>query len=54
MNEPLWITEQDVVAAINLPEAIEALEKGLALEAAGTARNMAKTHQIWGVSRSSN
>lgn len=48
MNEPLWITEQDVVAAISLPEAIEALEKGLALEAAGTARNMAKTHQIWG------
>ena len=48
MSEPLWITEQDVVAAISLPEAIEALEKGLALEAAGSARNMAKTHQIWG------
>jgi ornithine cyclodeaminase len=48
MSEPLWITEADVVASISLPEAIEALEKGLALEAAGTARNMAKTHQIWG------
>ena len=48
MTEPLWITEQDVVAALSLPEAIEALEKGLALEAAGSARNMAKTHQIWG------
>jgi ornithine cyclodeaminase len=48
MSEPLWITEQDVVAAISLPEAIEALEKGLALEAQGAARNMAKTHQIWG------
>ncbi len=48
MSEPLWITEQDVVAALSLPEAIEALEKGLALEAAGSARNMAKTHQIWG------
>jgi ornithine cyclodeaminase len=48
MSEPLWITEQDVVAALSLPEAIEALEKGLALEAAGAARNMAKTHQIWG------
>jgi ornithine cyclodeaminase len=48
MSEPLWITEQDVVAAISLPEAIEALEKGLAFEAAGSARNMAKTHQIWG------
>lgn len=48
MSEPLWITEQDVVATLSLPEAIEALEKGLALEAAGSARNMAKTHQIWG------
>ena len=48
MSEPVWITEQEVVAALSLPEAIEALEKGLALEAAGTARNMAKTHQIWG------
>ena len=48
MSEPVWITEQDVVAAIALPEAIEALEKGLALEAAGAARNMAKTHQVWG------
>ena len=48
MMDPLWITEAEVVAALSLPEAIEALEKGLALEAAGTARNMAKTHQIWG------
>src|SRR5215470_15506793 len=48
MSDPLWITEAEVVAALSLPEAIEALEKGLALEAAGTARNMPKTHQIWG------
>ena len=48
MSEPLWITEQDVVAALSLPEAIPALEKCLALEAEGVARNMAKTHQIWG------
>jgi alanine dehydrogenase len=48
MTDPLWITEAEVVAALSLPEAIEALEKGLALEAAGHARNMAKTHQIWG------
>ena len=48
MSEPLWITEQDVVAALSLPEAIDALERGLALEAKGAARNMAKTHQIWG------
>jgi ornithine cyclodeaminase len=48
VSDPLWITETDVVAALSLPEAIPALEAGLALEAAGTARNMAKTHQIWG------
>jgi alanine dehydrogenase len=48
VSEPMWITEADVVAALSLPEAIDALEKGLALEAAGTARNMPKTHQIWG------
>ncbi|HXJ02553.1 MAG TPA: ornithine cyclodeaminase family protein [Micropepsaceae bacterium] len=48
MTDPLWITEADCVEALSLPEAIPALEAGLALEAAGTARNMAKTHQIWG------
>jgi len=48
VTEPLWITERDVVDALSLPEAIPALEAGLALEAAGTARNMEKTHQIWG------
>ncbi|HEY4264355.1 MAG TPA: ornithine cyclodeaminase family protein [Micropepsaceae bacterium] len=48
MTDPLWITEADVVAALSLPEAIPALEAGLRLEAAGTARNMEKTHQIWG------
>jgi len=48
VSDPLWITEQDVVEVISLPEAIPALEAGLALEAAGSARNMEKTHQIWG------
>jgi ornithine cyclodeaminase len=48
VSDPLWITESDVTAAMRLPEAITALETALALEAAGTARNMAKTHQIWG------
>jgi ornithine cyclodeaminase len=48
VSDPLWITEADCVEALSLPEAIPALEAGLALEAAGTARNMAKTHQIWG------
>jgi ornithine cyclodeaminase len=48
LSDPLWITETDVVESLSLPEAIPALEAGLVLEAAGTARNMAKTHQIWG------
>jgi alanine dehydrogenase len=45
---PLWITEAEVVAAMHLGEAIDALEVGLRLEAAGEARSMAKTHAIWG------
>jgi alanine dehydrogenase len=45
---PLWITEAEVVAAMHLGEAIDALESGLRLEAAGQARSMAKTHAIWG------
>jgi alanine dehydrogenase len=48
MNSPLWITEADVAAAIDLPDSVKALEAGLALEAMGAARNMEKTHQIWG------
>jgi len=48
VTDPLWITEAEVVEALSLPEAIEALQNCLALEAAGTARNMPKTHQIWG------
>ena len=48
MNDPLWISEAEVVDALGLPEAIAALQSCLAMEAAGTARNMPKTHQIWG------
>jgi ornithine cyclodeaminase len=48
VSDPIWITEAEAVEALSLPEAIPALEAGLALEAAGTARNMPKTHQIWG------
>lgn len=48
MSGPLWITEADVTAAMSLPEAIKALDAGLLLEAQGSARNMEKTHQIWG------
>jgi alanine dehydrogenase len=47
-SEPLWITEADVVELLDMGEAIEALEAGLGLEAAGAAQNMVKTHAIWG------
>ena len=46
--DPLWIAESDVVALMHLGEAIAALERGLAEEAAGRARNMDKTTQHWG------
>jgi alanine dehydrogenase len=47
MTEPIWISEQSVVAMMSLPEAILALESGLALEARGQASNMVKTHVSW-------
>lgn len=47
MTQPIWITEQDVVDLLDLREAIEALARGLRLEAAGGALNMAKTHVAW-------
>ena len=46
--EPIWISEQSVVELISLPEAIAALERGLALQARGAAQNMVKTHTAWG------
>ncbi len=48
MNEvPIWLTESDVVSLLDMGEAIAALEKGLSLEAAGTAQNLVKTHALW-------
>ncbi len=44
----LWITEAEVVRLIDMKGAIAALDRGLALEAAGKAENMVKTHAIWG------
>jgi ornithine cyclodeaminase len=44
----LWITEADVVALLSLAEAIPALERGLAAQAAGAAVNMNKAHLVWG------
>jgi ornithine cyclodeaminase/alanine dehydrogenase-like protein (mu-crystallin family) len=43
----LWLTEGDVTALLSLGEAIDALERGLAAEAWGQARNMDKTHVGW-------
>ena len=44
----LWIGEAEVVRLLSLGEAIDALERGLALEARGAAFNMVKTHVGWG------
>jgi ornithine cyclodeaminase/alanine dehydrogenase-like protein (mu-crystallin family) len=45
---PLWISEADVASLMTLPEAIDALERGLLAEARGEAQNMLKTHVAWG------
>ncbi len=45
---PLWISEADVVAMMDIGDAITALEKGLLTESRGDARNMVKTHVGWG------
>jgi ornithine cyclodeaminase len=43
-SRPIWITEADVTGLISLPEAIDALEGVLEMEAGGEAVNMGKTH----------
>src|SRR5207253_11378445 len=48
MSSPLWISEAEVVAMMDVGEAIVALEKGLLTEARGEAQNMVKTHVGWG------
>ncbi|MDQ1397503.1 MAG: hypothetical protein QOG64_2762 [Acidimicrobiaceae bacterium] len=45
---PRWISEADVVAALDMGAAIAALRDGLAAEARGDATNMVKTHAVWG------
>ena len=47
MSSPLWISEAEVVAMMDMGEAIVALEKGLLAEARGEAKNMVKTHVAW-------
>jgi ornithine cyclodeaminase len=46
-GEFLWITEADVVAAVDMAGAIAALERGLRAEARGAAQNLTKTHVGW-------
>jgi len=48
MAAPLWITEADVTSSVALPDAIEALERALRLEAQGAAASMPKTHLMVG------
>jgi alanine dehydrogenase len=45
---PLWISEQDVAANIDIGVAIDALEQTLPLEARGEAKNMPKAHTTFG------
>src|SRR5439155_3358773 len=45
---PLWISEAEVVAMMDIGDAITALEKALLAEARGEAMNMVKTHAAWG------
>ena len=45
--QPLWISEADVLALMDMSAAIVALERGLLLEANGEAKNMLKTHVSW-------
>jgi len=44
----LWITEADVAQLVSMLAAIDAVERGLLLEARGGAQNMLKTHLAWG------
>src|SRR5437867_737225 len=47
-TSPLWISEAEVVAMMDMGDAIVALEKGLLTEARGDATNMVKAHVGWG------
>jgi len=47
VDAPLWISEADVVALMDMRAAIDALEAGLVAEARGAASNMTKTHVEW-------
>lgn len=46
-QNPRWITEQEVVRLMDMNDAINALERGLLMEARHEAENMVKTHVAW-------
>jgi ornithine cyclodeaminase len=46
-EKPVWISEADVVAMMDIGGAIDALEQGLMAEARNEAQNMIKTHVEW-------
>lgn len=43
-----WISEGAVIERLDLPHAIDAIERALEREAVGTAKTMMKTHLAWG------
>jgi len=43
-----WLTEADVVATVDLLDAIDAVQEALAAESRGEAHGMEKTHVAWG------
>ena len=47
VEQPLWISESEVVSMMDIGGAIAALERGLVAEAEGNAQNMIKTHVEW-------
>src|SRR5262245_16954468 len=47
-KDALWLTESEVVGVLSLPEAIDALREGYALQYRALAANMSNTHAIWG------
>ena len=47
-HDPSWLTEAEVASLVTLPDAIAAVERWLASEAAGEAETMEKTHVGWG------
>ncbi len=48
MTDPVWLTEEDVVATVDLVDAMDTVEAALGAQARGTSRSMEKTHVTWG------